>query len=138
MRSDRQQASLTQTTHKTDILYSEGFKILTIVNGRIVNCEVRNRSRPEEKATSIPGNKFLKSSHTVLIIGDSHLKGSAAGTNQFLNMKFSVCNNLGKLLTSHYETISTPTSIAGMVYTRGLQRVASGALCRGPPAVLKK
>jgi hypothetical protein len=28
----------------------------------------------------------------VLIIGDSHLKGSAARINQFLNMEFSVCS----------------------------------------------
>jgi hypothetical protein len=28
----------------------------------------------------------------VLIIGDSHLKGSAARTNQFLSKKFSVCS----------------------------------------------
>jgi hypothetical protein len=92
MQSDSERASLKQTTHKTDILYSEGFKIPTIVNRRIVNCEVRNRSKPEEKATSILGNKFLKSSHKVLIIGDSHLKGSAVRTNQFLNTKFSVCS----------------------------------------------
>jgi hypothetical protein len=59
-----------------------------------VNCQVRNHLRPEEKAISILGNKFLKSSHKVLIIGDSHLKGSAARTNQFLNTKFSVCSSI--------------------------------------------
>jgi len=55
--SDSDRAFSSQTTHKTDTLYSEDYKIRTIVNGRIVNGEVRTRSRPE--TTTISGNIAL-------------------------------------------------------------------------------
>jgi len=51
-RSDNERAALIQTNHKTDNLYKEGFKIPTIVNGRIVKCEVKNRARTEETASN--------------------------------------------------------------------------------------
>jgi len=110
-RNDNEWATSIQTTHKIDTLYKEGFKILTIVNGRIVKSEVRNCARKEEKATKRQCIKFLKTNHKVLIIGDSHLKGSATKTNQFLNTKFSVSSfikpgaTINKLVSSQEKEL---------------------------------
>jgi hypothetical protein len=71
-----------------DITPNDGFKIPTIVNGKIVKSEVSNCVMKEEKATKRQGIKLQKLNHKVLIIGDSHLKGSASNTNQIRSYQF--------------------------------------------------
>ena len=64
-RNDNERATLIQTTHKIDTLYKEGFKIPTIINGRIVKNDVRNCARKEEKATKRQCINFLKTPQSV-------------------------------------------------------------------------
>jgi len=45
-----------------------------------------------KNSSCIPSNKINKYEHRVKIIGDNHLKGSAARINQFLNTRFEVCS----------------------------------------------
>jgi RNase H-fold protein (predicted Holliday junction resolvase) len=71
---DKGNQSLIRTAHKNNTLSKEGFKIPTIVNGKIIESEVRN----------------CKSTHKVEIVGDSYFIGSAVNMNQFLNTTFSV------------------------------------------------
>jgi len=71
---------------------SKGLKIPTIVNGKIVNSEVINSTKLEDKSNRTPRNKNLKLRHKVLIIGDSHLKSNTDNMEQFLNTKVAVCS----------------------------------------------
>jgi len=50
---DSEGSAAMQLLQKSDTQYNKGFKIPTIVNGKIGVCEVRNRARLEEKATRI-------------------------------------------------------------------------------------
>jgi hypothetical protein len=43
-------------------------------------------------SSRVPGIKNNKYDHKLKIIGDNHLKGSAARINQYLNTKFEVCS----------------------------------------------
>ena len=60
------------------------------MNGKIENSEVRKCAISEDKSTRISRNTNLKSSHKVLIIGDSHLKSNTMNIEQYLNTKVAV------------------------------------------------
>ena len=77
---------------KTTIQPSTGNKIPTIINGRVTNGEIKKPSWTIKNSSHIPGSKINKYDHKVKIIGDSHLKGSSARMNQYLNTKFEVCS----------------------------------------------
>jgi len=62
------------------------------VNGKIVNSEVRNSVKLEDKSNRTSRNKNLNVRHKVLIIGDSHLKSNTDNMKQFLNTKVAVCS----------------------------------------------
>jgi len=72
--------------------HSTGWKIPTIVNGRIIN-NFNDNKKPIRKINNqlhTPSQRSAKFIHKVEIIGDSHLKGSAVKINQYLNTKFKV------------------------------------------------
>jgi hypothetical protein len=75
---------------KTTIQPSSGNKIPTIINGRIMNGNIKKPSSTTVNSTRVPDKKNYKYEHKVKIIGDSHLRGSAARINQYLNTKFEV------------------------------------------------
>jgi hypothetical protein len=75
---------------KTIIQPSAGNKIPTIINGRVMNGEIKQPSSSLKNASRVPGNKINRHDHKVKTIGDGHLKGSAARINQYLNTKFEV------------------------------------------------
>jgi len=69
-----------------------GNKIATIINRRVMNVEIKKTSPTLTNSSRAPSNKNNRCTHKVKIIGDSHLKGSAARINQHLNTKFEVCS----------------------------------------------
>jgi len=71
---------------------SAGSKTPTIINGRVIRCKTKKPSWTKKNSSCVLSNKINKYEHKVKIIGDSHLKGSTARINQFLNTKFEVCN----------------------------------------------
>jgi hypothetical protein len=71
---------------------SAGNKIPTISNGRDKNGDIKKPSRTLVNSPGVPSSKRNKYDHKVKIIGDSHLRGSAARINQYLNTKFEVCS----------------------------------------------
>jgi hypothetical protein len=81
-------SSSTKSTKKSTNQSSAGNRIPTIINGRFVNGDIKKPSRTLVNSSCAPGTKGIKYDHKVKIIGDSHLKGSAARINQYLNTKF--------------------------------------------------
>jgi hypothetical protein len=77
---------------KNTIQPSAGNKIPTIINGRVTNVETKKPSSSLKKSSRVPGNKINRYDYKVKIIGDNHLKGTAARINQYLNTKFEVCS----------------------------------------------
>jgi hypothetical protein len=75
---------------KTTIKPGVGNQIPTIINGRVVNGEIKNPLWSIMHPACVPGKRVNKYDHKVKIIGDSHLKRSATKINQYLNMKFEV------------------------------------------------
>ena len=60
LQSDSEWSSLTQINHKSDTQHSAGTKIPTIINGRIMNSEVKNHIRPKQKSIRVSNNKSCK------------------------------------------------------------------------------
>ena len=89
--SNSEWSSSTKSTDKSTNHPSDGNKVLTIINGRDTNGDIKKPSRTLVNSSHAPDNNS-KYDHKVKIIGDSHLKGSAARINQYLNTKFKVCN----------------------------------------------
>ena len=85
-------SSATNSMKKNIIHPSAGNKIPTIINGRVTNVETKKPSSSLKNSSRVPGNKINRYDHKVKIIGDSHLKGSAARISQYLNTKFEVCS----------------------------------------------
>jgi len=85
-------SSATNATKKNIIQPSASNKIPTLINGRVTNVETKKPSSSLKNSSCIPGNKINRYDHKVKIIGDSHLKGSAARISQYLNAKFEVCS----------------------------------------------
>lgn len=56
----------------------------------LTNVETKKPSTSLKNSSRVPSNKNHKYDHKVKIIGDSHLKGSAARITQYLNTKFEV------------------------------------------------
>jgi len=79
---------------ETTSQHSTGWKIPTIVNGRIINNFNDNKKsiRKTNNQLRTPIQRYAKPIHKVEIIGDSHHKGSAVKINQYLNTKFKVCS----------------------------------------------
>jgi len=77
--------------HKTKKQHRIGIKIPTIVNGRITHSDDRNPTAAKNKTTHVCGTNFSKE-HKVKIVGDSHLRGTAARIDQYLITKFEVCS----------------------------------------------
>jgi 23S rRNA pseudoU1915 N3-methylase RlmH len=71
--------------------HNPGIRIPTIINGRIKNSENRNPTLVM-KSLHVAGSKCNNIDHKVRIIGDGHLRDTAARINQYLNTKFEVCN----------------------------------------------
>jgi hypothetical protein len=69
---------------KTTIQPSTINKIPTIINGRVMNGEIKKPSWTIKKPSCVPGKKINKYDNEVNIIGGSHLKGSAERINQYL------------------------------------------------------
>jgi len=69
---------------------STGYKIPTIVNGRVINDENKKPVWTTKKPAHVTVIKTNRGDHKVRIIGDNHLKGSAMRINQYLNTKFEV------------------------------------------------
>ena len=67
-----------------------GNKLPIIINGKVMNVEIKKPSPTLTKSSCAPSNKNNRYAHKVKIIGDSHLKGSVARINQHLNTKFEV------------------------------------------------
>ena len=80
---------VTSPQHKT------GRKILTIVNGQVLNND-NNKVEGTTWLTNIQirthCQRPTKSTHKVEVLGDSHLIGSAAVINQNLDEKYKVCS----------------------------------------------
>jgi len=92
-RSNCEWPSATNSMKKKNIIQpSAGNKITTVINGRVMNVETKTPSSSLKISSRVPGNKINRYDHKVKIIGDSHLKGSAAGISQYLNTKFEVCS----------------------------------------------
>jgi hypothetical protein len=71
--------------------HNTGIKIPTIINGRLNYKENRNStSAKEKKATRVSGSNPITKEHKVRVLGDSHLKETAARIDQFLTSKFEV------------------------------------------------
>ena len=75
---------------KNTIQPSADNKIPSIINGKVTNVETKKPSTSLKNSSHVPSNKNNKYDHKVKIIGDSHLKGSAARISQYLNKKFEV------------------------------------------------
>ena len=97
-----------QTRETTLTQHITGWRIPTILNGRIVSR--RNYKNPIKKSTAqscVPNQKSTEAAHKVDLIGDSHLKGLAVKTNQYLNTQFKVCSlikpgaSIHQLVSSH-------------------------------------
>jgi hypothetical protein len=71
--------------------HNSGVRIPTIINGRIINSGNRNPSLLMKKTTHVAGSKWINVDNNVRIIGDSHLRDTAARINQYFNAKFEVC-----------------------------------------------
>lgn len=96
-------ASITkvQNSGKPSAYKEVGRKIPTIINGRIFNSEVMSNHRIKKDS-----KRLIPKKHQVIFIGDSHLRGCAVGTNQFLNTSFTVNSlikpgaKIGNIVTS--------------------------------------
>jgi hypothetical protein len=75
-------SSSTNSMKKTTIQPSASNKIPMIISGRVMNGEIKKPSWSIKNSSRVSGNKINKYDHKVKIIGDSHLKGSAARINQ--------------------------------------------------------
>ena len=96
-----------QTKETTSTQHLTGWRIPTILDGRIVSR--RNYKNPIKKATAqscAPNQKSTEVAHKVDLIGDSHLKGLAVKANQYLNMQFKVCS-LIKPVASIHQLVSS-------------------------------
>jgi hypothetical protein len=67
-------SSATNSMKKTIIQPSAGNKIPTIINGRVLNGEIKKPLSSLKNSSRVPGNKINRYDHKVKIIGDSHLK----------------------------------------------------------------
>ena len=82
-------------TMKNTICHQTGcHKIPMIINGRIKNSDIQNPPKTKSKPLYANPDKSIKCDHKVHIIGDSHLKGTATKSNQYLNTNFAVSSFL--------------------------------------------
>jgi len=88
--SNHEWTSSSKATKESTSKPSTGYKIPTIVNGRVTTEENKKPVWTTKKPARVTVTKTNKRDHKVRIIGDSHLKGSAVRINQYLNTKFEV------------------------------------------------
>ena len=79
-----------QTTSDTKKHHNTGIKIPTIINGRLNYKENRNSTLAKKKTTRVSGPNPNTKEHKVRVVGDSHLKETAARIDQFLTSKCEV------------------------------------------------
>jgi hypothetical protein len=84
--------SSTNHTWKINKQHNPGIRIPVIINGRITNTKNRNPTSAMKKSSYVAGSKCNNIHHKVRIIGDSHLRDTAARINQYLNTKLEVCS----------------------------------------------
>jgi hypothetical protein len=73
------------------MLFINWQKIPTIINGRLNYKENRNPTSAKKKKTArVSGSNLNTREHKVRVLGDSHLKETAARIDQFLSSKFEV------------------------------------------------
>jgi hypothetical protein len=81
--SNHEWISSSNSTKESTSNPSAGYKIPSILNGRVITDENKQPLWTTKKPARV-------CDHKVRIIGDSHLKGSAVRINQYLNTKFEV------------------------------------------------
>jgi hypothetical protein len=69
-----------------------GMKIPTKVGGRLMHSDNQKPTPVKKETAYVPGAILNNKEHKVKILGDSHLRGTATKTDQYLNMKFKVCS----------------------------------------------
>jgi len=84
-----------QTTSGTKKHHNTGIKIPTVINGRLNYKENRNSTlATKKKSTRISGPYPNTKENKVRVLGDSHLKETAARIDQFLTSKFEVSSSI--------------------------------------------
>jgi len=78
----------TQNMHKTMKQHRIGIKIPMIVNRKIMHSDDWNPTTAKKNATYVCGTNFNNKEHKVKIVGNSHLRGTATRTDEYLNTKF--------------------------------------------------
>jgi hypothetical protein len=79
-----------QTASDTKDHNNIGIKIPTIINGRLHYKENSPTSAKKKKTAGVSGFNPNTKEHKVRVLGDSHLKETAASIDQFLTSKFEV------------------------------------------------
>jgi hypothetical protein len=82
----------TQDMNRTKKQHRMGMKIPTIVGGRLTHSDNWKLTPAKKETTHVPGTILTNKEHKAKIVGDSHLRGTAAKIDQYLNMKFKVCS----------------------------------------------
>ena len=77
----------TQSMNKSTKQHKIGIKIPTIINGRLTHSNDWKPTTKKKEKTKAPRTRI---NHKVRILGDSHLRGTATKTDQYLNTKFEV------------------------------------------------
>ena len=96
-----------QTASETKDHHKPGIKILMIINGRLNYKENRNPTSAKKKKTArVYGFNPNTKEHKVRVLGDSHLKETAARIDQFLTSKFEVSSWI-KLSAKTDELVGT-------------------------------
>ena len=88
---EQRKPSSLQTVLDTKDHHNIGIKIPTIINGRLNYKENRKQMLAKKKKTvCVAGSNLNTKEHKVKVLGDSHLKDTAARIDQFLTSKFGV------------------------------------------------
>ena len=91
-RQEQYKSTPAHNTRDTETQKKTGVKIPMIINSRLSFNQNRstNSTKKKKKPTSASGLNPIIKEHKVKVVGDSHLKKTAAGIDQFLTSKFEV------------------------------------------------
>jgi len=90
-RQEQYKSTLAQNTRDTETQKKTGIKIPTIINGRLsFNQNRSTTSTKKKKPTCASGPNPIIKEHKVKVVGDSHLKKTTTGIDQFLTSKFEM------------------------------------------------
>jgi len=88
---EQRKSSSLQTASDTKDHHNIGIKILTIINGHLNYKENRKQMLAnKKKIVCVAGSNLNTKEHKVKVLGDSHLKDTAARIDRFLTSKFEV------------------------------------------------